>query len=103
LIRSRIMRLSRRVRSAISWTEAVAGLASIVGAEDAGLVAVRVRHLTGELVVALLVEEASDVEASSQSARFADEREVVRGEVGEDERAVAGHITVRSDPTANII
>jgi hypothetical protein len=42
----------------------------------------------GELGVALLVEEASAVEASSPSARFADEGEVVRGEVGEDERAV---------------
>jgi hypothetical protein len=60
------------------------------------------RHVIGELGVALLVEEASDVEASSPSARFPDQREVVRGEVGEDERAVAGHIAVQSYPIANV-
>jgi hypothetical protein len=42
----------------------------------------------GELGVAPLVDEAGDVEVPSQSARFADGRGVVRGEVGEDERAV---------------
>ena len=90
--------LSSACLAAISWTEAVTGLASVVEAEDARLVAVRVRRdAIGELGVALLVDEASDVEASSQSARFPDQREVVRGEVGEDERAVAGQTPLPSE------
>jgi hypothetical protein len=89
--------------AAISWTEAVAGLASVVEAEGARLVAVgERRHEIGELGVAVLFEEASQVGASSPSARFADEREVGRGEVGEDERAVAEHIAVQSYPITNI-
>jgi hypothetical protein len=49
----------------ISWTEAVASLASVVEAEGARLVAVgERRHVIGELGVALLVEETSDVETS---------------------------------------
>jgi hypothetical protein len=39
---------------------------------------------------------------SSPPARFVDEGEVVRGEVGEDEPAVVGHITVRNDSAAEI-
>jgi hypothetical protein len=55
-----------------------------------------------ELGVALLVDKGSDVKACSLPARFAGESEVVRGEVGEEKRAVAGHIAVQSHPTANI-
>ena len=90
------------VGPAISRTEAVAGLASVVKPEGARLLVVgERRRVLGELVVALLVEE-GDVEVSSPPARFVDEGEVVRGEVGEDERAVVGHITVRSDSAAEI-
>jgi hypothetical protein len=60
------------LRAAISQTEAVARLASVVEAERARLVALgERRHVISELGVALLVEEASDVEAPSPSARFA--------------------------------
>jgi hypothetical protein len=63
----------------ISWTEAVASLASVVEAEGARLVAVgEPRHVIGELGVTPLVEETSDIETSPPSARFADERKVVR-------------------------
>jgi hypothetical protein len=95
--------LSSNLGAANSWTKAVTGLASIVEGEGTRLVAVGERwRAIGELGVALLVEEASEVEASSRSAGFADEREVVRGNIGEDERAVAGHLAVQSYPMTNV-
>jgi hypothetical protein len=92
--------LSSGSLAAISWTKAVAGLDLIVEAEGARLVAVaEIRRVIGGLGVALPVEEVSDVEGSSP---FTDGGEVLRGEVGEDERAVVGHVAVQSYPVANV-
>jgi hypothetical protein len=75
----------------------------VVEAEGArGIAVAETRRVIGELGVALLVEEANDVEASSPSARFADERKVARGDIGENERATAGHLAVQSYPMANV-
>jgi hypothetical protein len=52
--------------AAISWTEAVANLASVVEAEGARLVGTGARRsVIGDLAIALLVEEVSNAEASS--------------------------------------
>jgi hypothetical protein len=89
--------------AAISWTKAVAGLASVVKAEGARVVAVGERRkVISELGIVLFAKEASDVEGSSPSTRIRDGREILRGEVGEDQRAVIGHIAVRSYSIAEI-
>jgi hypothetical protein len=75
----------------------------VVETEGARVIAVaETRRVIGGLGVALLIEEVSDVEAFSRSARFADKREVVRGDIGEDERAVAEHLAVQSYSMANV-
>ena len=95
--------LSSGSLAAISWTKAVAGLASVVEAEGArGVAVAERRQVISELGVALFAKEASDVEGSSPSARIRDRREILRGDVGEDQRAVVGHIAVQSLPIANV-
>lgn len=65
-----------------------------MAAEGAHPVAVGGRwHVIRELGVALLVAEASDVEASSPSERFADQREVVRGQGGPAQALVEDCVT----------